>query len=442
MPAWKLSRYTVVLKCESGDALLHNSFMGAIAQIPASEFNEIEEILYQVIEEDQLNASSSLKELCANGFFFPTHIDERDFVSNVLERESRDGNLDLILLPHENCNFRCNYCYETHQGGKMEPGIIQGLMSFVDDKAMESRSISVRWFGGEPLLAKDIIYQLSDSFIQTCEKNAIPYFSHITTNAYLLTPEVFDELIKRKVNDFQVTFDGPEITHDTSRTLAGGGKTFNTILNNLIEMKRTNREFSVSVRVNFNDDSIEVMEEFFHLMSKTFGDDARFGLYFRPIGKYGGPNDHHIKVCETTYGRLMEIELTKKYLPFGYLDSVFKRGLQSHGQVCYAGKSSSMVIGADGTIYKCSVAFEDPLNKVGRLLPDGSLDINQSLWDMWVTNKDVDDSKCTSCPVSPLCQGKYCPKHAIREKKPICPMTPTEYFGMIQLVSSGNERIL
>jgi wyosine [tRNA(Phe)-imidazoG37] synthetase (radical SAM superfamily) len=29
--------------------------------------------------------------------------------------------LDLTLLPIEQCNFRCTYCYETFADGKMKP---------------------------------------------------------------------------------------------------------------------------------------------------------------------------------------------------------------------------------------------------------------------------------------------------------------------------------
>jgi uncharacterized protein len=435
MKKWKLSRYTVVLRCESGAVFFHNSFMGAVALIPASKFAEIEGILKQEIAEENLR-NDTLRELCTNGFFFPCHIDEQKFVSDVLTKENNSGIFDLIILPHENCNFRCNYCYETHEGGIMQADIIQGLKSFIGRKAKECKTLSVRWFGGEPLLAKDIIYELSDSFMESCEKNSVPYWSHMTTNAFLLTPEVVDGLLKRKVNNFQVTFDGPEITHDKSRTLAGGGRTFYKILNNLIEMKKRDVKFSVSIRVNFNADSIAVMEDFFKIMSESFGDDPRFGLYFRPIGKYGGPNDHNIQVCEPSYSRVIEMELTEKYLQFGYLDKVVKKSLQSHGQVCYAGKESSMVVGADGTIYKCSVAFEDPQNHVGKLLADGSLAIDQLRWDLWVRNKDSNHSKCNSCPISPLCQGKYCPLYTIKEKKPVCPMRPAEYIHMIQLVAA------
>ncbi|RQD74120.1 MAG: radical SAM protein [Halanaerobium sp. MSAO_Bac5] len=441
MAKWELSKYTVVFRSESGDAIFHNSFMGAIAVIPSNKFSKLENDLHREIDEKHF-ADNCLKELCENGFFFPTHIDEKDFVEKILEKENSSTNFDLVILPHENCNFRCNYCYETHQGGIMEDEIVAGLKSFINSKVRECSGLSVRWFGGEPLLARDIIYQLSDSFLQSCEREGIPYSSHITTNAYLLTADVVTELLKRKINKFQITFDGPEIIHDKTRKLANGGKTFQKILSNLQEMKKRDVDFYVSIRVNFNNDSAAVMEDLFQEMSENFVNDPRYGLYFRPISKYGGPNDDNLEICQPEYAKLIEMELTKNYSQFGYLDKLVKRSLQPHGQVCYAAKESSIIIGADGTVYKCSVAFENPNNHVGKLYPDGSLKIDKVLWDLWVANPDSDSSKCSSCPVKPICQGKYCPRYTIKFKHPICAMKAEEYGKLVQIASSYNGSLL
>lgn len=441
MPTWKLSRYSVVFRTETGDVLLHNSYMGAVARISAAAFEPIEKVLRQEITEEQLE-NESLKELCDNGFFFPTHIDEQQFVVDVLDRENNTGDFDLIILPHEGCNFRCDYCYETHKRGMIEPKVVTGLKLFVAQKAAECKSLCVRWFGGEPLLAKDIIYELSDSFMHSCAENDIHYWGQMTTNGYLLTPDVAQALLKHRVANYQITLDGPETAHDTTRKLAGGGKTYRTILDNLLGMKKIDSHFSVSIRVNFNNDSLPMMDGFFESMSRLFGDDPRFALYFRPVGKYGGPNDENIDVCEPSYAKLIEMELTEKYLQYGHLDKLVRKSLQSHGHVCYAGKGASMIVGADGTIYKCSVAFENPQNHVGELMADGNPQIDQLLWDLWVNNKDTVHGKCVSCPIVPLCQGKYCPRYTIREKKPICPMKPEEYMALVQLASSRDYRLL
>ena len=44
------------------------------------------------------------------------------------------------------------------------------------------------WFGGEPLLAKEVIYRLSEAFIARTHDAGIAYTANIITNGYLLTP--------------------------------------------------------------------------------------------------------------------------------------------------------------------------------------------------------------------------------------------------------------
>lgn len=439
MSNWKLSRYTVIFRRPNGDAILHNSFMGALAVVPAEQFSEIEAGLNKEIELSE-RSSPTLSELCQNRFLFPADIDEKAYVADVLRQESQGTDFDIIILPHENCNFRCVYCYETHQRGRMQPSVIEGLKMLVARKAAAIKSLSIRWFGGEPLLAVDIIDELSASFLASCDKYGVLYRSHMTTNAYLLTPAVFERLIKNQIRDYQITLDGPEPCHDKTRVLVGGGKTFRTIFNNLMHMQQSGHDFTVSLRINFDEQSIPLMGDFFLELSRVFGNDRRFGLYLRPIGKYGGPNDANIEVCDPGIAKVVEMELSQQYLPHGYLDRLVKKSLQSHGQVCYAAKPNSIVVGSDGTIYKCSVSFEDANNQVGRLMPDGSLDIDLRLWNLWVNNRLEENLICDACPVYPICQGKYCPRSSIRENKPVCPMTRTTYAQLVQLAAADTAR--
>jgi hypothetical protein len=57
--------------------------------------------------------------------------------------------------------------------GLMEPDVVAGLKAFVQQKVKETPRISIAWFGGEPLLAKNVIYDLSDSFIQSARQQGV-----------------------------------------------------------------------------------------------------------------------------------------------------------------------------------------------------------------------------------------------------------------------------
>ena len=436
MSKWKLSQYTVVSRTESGDAIFHNSFMGALALVPAVDFEKIEPYLEQELTLQDLE-NSTLAKLCQNLFFMPIEIDERKLVMELLNKESESNDFDIIIMPHENCNFRCVYCYETHQRGRMDTWVVESLKRFVKDKTAMRKNIGVRWFGGEPLLAVDIIHDLSRSFLASCEQAGVSYWSHLTTNAFLLTPPVFEQLIQDKVTGYQITLDGPEVCHDTTRILAGGGKTFKTIYNNLLQMQQSEHNFTASLRINFNDESVPLMEEFFGMISRDFGADSRFGLYFRPIVKYGGPNDDSFKTCDPGIANVIEMDLTEKYHTHGYLDKLLKRGLLPHGSICYASKKNSIIVGSDGIVYKCTVSFEDDNNKVGKLLPDGSLKIDIVRWNEWVCAPYIKNGSCDCCIIYPICQGKYCPRTSIINQKPVCAMSRATYSKLAKLAANS-----
>jgi len=435
MKEWKLSHYTSIFRCESGDILLHNSFMGAIARIPLQHSKDIEKFIQQGIKEHDITYRT-VRELCEGGFFVLSDLDEPKLVSKILDHE-RESGLSMIIMPHENCNFRCVYCYEQFQRGKMKRDIVAGLKTLVAKKVKESKSLAVCWFGGEPLLARDVVYELSDSFIDSCNQYDIPYTSSIITNGYLLSPPVVSSLLQRKVNRIQVTLDGYKAIHDSMRKLSGNGKTYDTILNNLKQMCNRNEEFVIRIRVNFNDDSISLMDQFLSELSSLFASDSRFVLNFKPIGKWGGPNDSTLNVCNSEFAGLAKLQLIERSLKFGFSDQIIKECLMSHGNTCYASKESTFVVRSDGVICKCTLALEDPRNHVGKLTEQGQLLIDQSLWNLWTKLDGKDISGCVSCSFNPSCESRMCPLTAMDRKKPPCPMTRTEYESMVKLVALG-----
>ncbi|MEU0375645.1 hypothetical protein ABZ070_37330 [Streptomyces sp. NPDC006283] len=45
--------------------------------------------------------------------------------------------LYLIILPTEQCNFRCTYCYEQFEIGRMPDGIADAVCAFMDRRLPE-----------------------------------------------------------------------------------------------------------------------------------------------------------------------------------------------------------------------------------------------------------------------------------------------------------------
>lgn len=66
--------------------------------------------------------------------------------------------------------------------------------------ASRTKDIHVTWFGGEPLLAPDVIESLSGRLMALAEERGGRYEASIVTNGYLLTQDIADMLGRLKVN--------------------------------------------------------------------------------------------------------------------------------------------------------------------------------------------------------------------------------------------------
>jgi len=399
--------------------ILYNSFSGVIWAVPPEAQEEVLSTLQRGVD-GQIKGLS--RWLSTAGFLIPQGTDEVALSCNMHRaRMERQGILQLILMPTERCNFRCIYCYEDFLRPKMLPEVCQGLEHLVETRAPSLRELDVSWFGGEPLLALDVIRRLSLSFLDTCAKHGVAYKCGITTNGYLLTQAIAEELVMQlKVTEYQITLDGPRAEHDKRRKLIGGGGTFDRIFDNLKAMKRIRSDFRVSIRVNFDLDNYSEIPDFIGMIAEEFRGDKRFYIFFRPVERWGGPNDPHLPVFSAEEGEQRMVELSLIAASRG-LKCADAGTLQPEGYVCYAAKPYSIVVGSDGTLYKCTVAFNNERNQVGRIRPDGTLEIDEERFNLWTRDYVAEDNTCRSCSFMPVCHGSACPLIRIEQGRRPCP---------------------
>lgn len=102
-----------------------------------------------------------------------------------------------------------------------------------EPKQIES-ILALNWFGGEPLLYFDeIMFPLSKTIKEMTENNGIIFQNSITTNGYLMDKDRIEKFSEIGLNDFQITLDGDEITHNNIRFTKNGGGSFRRIIENI-----------------------------------------------------------------------------------------------------------------------------------------------------------------------------------------------------------------
>jgi uncharacterized protein len=359
------------------------------------------------------------------GYLVPREADELRRVQLAFGQQNhRTDRLELILLASEDCNFRCTYCYEGFKRGTMRPEVRQGIKKLVENRARSLREMTVSWFGGEPLYGMEAIEELAPFLAEITEREGIQYFSHMTTNAYLLTEDVVDRLLSWRISDFQITLDGLPEDHDRHRPRRDGGSTFQTIYDNLAKMSEREDDFSVVIRVNFAQSNVPGLEKFLGLLQERFRDDPRFTISFHPVGRWGGDNDANLDVCGRGEAQAVRMKLKAAARTLGLrVTSGWRPESGGLGtQVCYAVRPYNFIIGADGDLMKCTVDLDKmDRNLVGKLLPDGTLDLDVDKMGLWTEPAFERDTGCQSCHMLPACQGVHCPQIRMDSKKAPCP---------------------
>lgn len=306
--------------------------------------------------------------------------------------------LDLTLLPIEQCNFRCTYCYETFTDGKMKPELVDSLRTLISRRAPELDYLRLGWFGGEPLLAHDIVIDLSSHARDLAARYpGLDFFSGMSTNGYLLDAAMMEQMTAAGVTSFQVSIDGYGVHHDRTRVGRAGGGTFARIWSNLLELRASQLDFAINLRVHYSRDNIDHVFDFTDQLKAEFGGDRRFRIFFKTIEQLGGPNDGTLKV----YGHREAAEVKARLMERleGRMADVLPA---SACYVCYAGKPNAFVIRRDGRIVKCTVGLDEPQNLVGRMGPNGAMELVGDTLRPWLKGAVELDPAFLRCPRSKM----------------------------------------
>lgn len=393
-------------------------------------------------ERDLLNLPTSLLDyLKANDFLVDDNIDE-NYVAMVKYNDYIfDNTLRLVLLPNEECNFSCTFCYEKFNKVCMDDGILKKLILYLRKNITKYSSLDIDWFGGEPLLSKNFIYKFSEQAIDLCKLAKIPYVASITTNGYLLDDETISRLLKCGVRNFHVTLCGDESEHDEIRYLSNGGKTFSRIIQNLQKFKSlTTHSFKVVIRINVTNRTLKNLHVFIDKLYDLFGDDSRFTFYYRPVGDWGGEkvkamsediNIDHKRLFNSVFS-------AKKMLNY----DIYYTMLVSN--ICASAKRNNYVIRANGDINKCTESLYSSYNKIGFLDNNGNMNIDTELLGKWLfSHKKADE--CGLCTKYTVCKNNKCPNTNFdfsSKREPYCGYDDIAIEEVIKILDGSNSKYI
>jgi|CXWL01.1.fsa_nt_gi uncharacterized protein len=420
---WVPSRYTVRASTEDGRLVLWNTYTGTMSVFEAHQRAKIEALLRR--SGFEAREDGVVKYLFHRGFLLKEGTDEYRRIQLAFgQQHYRTDTLQLILLASEDCNFRCSYCYEDFTRGTMQPWVRTGIKKLLETRVKSLRHLSVSWFGGEPLYGMAAIEDLAPYFQEVVAEHDLTFSCHMTTNGYLLTPEVADQLLAWNIRQFQITLDGPPEFHDKSRPGREGSGTFETIFANLVALRERSERFGVDLRVNFDRNNAPHLSRLLDRLEHDLEADDRFRLRFRGVGKWGGANDENLEVCGSLDANQIQLEMRAEAARRGLSVTEDLRDIHGMGaQVCYAARPYNFIIGADGKVMKCTIDLDkEDRNVVGRISEEGGLILDADKFALWTEPAFERDTQCQKCVVLPVCNGVYCPQ--IRMDYHRSPCTP------------------
>ncbi|NMC42312.1 MAG: radical SAM protein, partial [candidate division Zixibacteria bacterium] len=340
-----------------------------------------------------------LTQLKYGRFAFDDDVDERTAMQfrHNLDRYDQTT-LGLTIAPTLACNMACPYCYESNKQGRMSAETVEALIAYVEKRAPGLQGISVTWYGGEPLLALDIVEDLSTSFMDIGKETKTGYAASIISNGYLLTPETVDKLIQWQVGSVQVTVDGPARLHNVKRPLKNGRDSFDTILANLAYAVT---KMKVSVRVNIDktydrDVIVELLGEL-----KAAGLHDKIGLYFGQIEPSAQVCANIVESCfETADFSRVETEYFRLLLEHGF--RVDKLPAPS-STFCMAQMVNSFLVDPQGELYRCFNHVGNAAKSMGNIRNE--INYSHPNFRRLFAFDPFQDPRCFACNLLPVCMG-------------------------------------
>lgn len=406
------SAYNFYLDCfdTKGHGVIYNTNSGTVMAI--HDRSIWDSVVDNVISDIRADCLEILKE---NKVVVSTHEDELSEIRRRYERGTKDsGVLYLTIMPTEACNFTCPYCFLWEKKPRtMTKEIYDDILSYISKAIAEKQNLNslvINWFGGEPTLCSKQIIDFMPKVMHIAKEKGITVYSSITTNGYLLTRSIFEEMVNAGVTSFQVTVDGTRETHNAGRPHRTQPDSYDVIMKNLSAIHMLNCDFKMDIRCNFTRKTIASVYDFIELYSAQFGDDSRFNLYCRPVYEYS-TKENAVASMSDDILPLEEGIIQQNIFAQKIADM---QGRQTQRRMvdplpqptlfwCNAESQDHIIVGADGRLYICDTLTDDE-HAVG-FLKNGVVVRNNRVDCAYDIFNDPRTEKCVSCKLLPICMG-------------------------------------
>lgn len=413
----RVSKYVVFSKSEKRDKFnVFNLLNNAIMEIDKSTKRILENASDNNI--NTLLPQEDIDMLKSTGFLIEDDCDEISLARYMRERLIYNPTrVFLTLIFTYSCNLACKYCYQsgirdqdpTIMSDKQTIDVFRFVKRFLETRA--PKFVDVNFFGGEPLLSLSDIELITTKLNQLSCTMGFKTNYLMCTNGVLLTEQTADRLKKWKINQIQISFDGPEKEHNLRRIFRDGSGSFKKTLRGLLNS--LNRGFETIINIGVDLYNKDVIPQFLDFLDTELTPEQKLHVIigFGPITSTVTPGLKYSSRFEVPdYKQLtILIEPYKEAKHRGF------RIASSFGRtICHFQSDNSLIIDPSGGIYKCFTgtglkefyvsSIHDEFHKFA------------SKWAQFTGEQTWNNKKCLSCKFFPICGGG-CRYQSLVDKK-------------------------
>lgn len=404
-------------------------------------YNQVSSALIKVDEELWSNLplnklegtdDDTISQLKKMGIVCNKSLEESDVIvaKNKYNRYS-NNTIRMTIMPTMSCNFRCWYCYETHETGVMSKENVQSIIRFAENTIKENRpkAFILDWFGGEPLICfKNHVYIISKEIKQLCMDNNVCFKNMITTNGYYITEEMVEQLKEISLTNYQITLDGAKQFHNITRFSNNEKNSFDKIVKNIILLCENIPNVNMTLRINYTKDNLNTVEE----ITDSFPNHIRprINVAMQVVWQQKKELSNSIKLVEEKFdlfknaGFKVNRDTNHSYSPM----------------VCYTENMQQYVINYDLNIYKCTA--RDISNKafsIGYIDNKGKFIPSPLYYKYYASKAGFENEQCLRCEYLPSCQC-ICIQKVLENKKNECNKERIREALIYRIKNMINER--
>lgn len=393
---YKLSKYNYWINHSENTIVFYNSISDKALILDIIESDRIKGLLNDIIKFKQ-SYPSVFNAFCHWNYIVEEKFNELNYLERIYTKTNENnGNLDLIINPTLDCNFKCWYCFvsenvDNKTGTKMSPQIANNIIKMIEKKIFIDKisKVNICWFGGEPLLYYDeIFFYITNKIKSICDSTNTTFANSIITNGYLLDNKRIKYMASINMSSVQITLDGDRFKHNKIRN-SDGCESYDKIIKNIVQISNLSYGINLTIRINYDNQTLRNIDGLICDLNSVNRKNVIIDL--QRVWQVNA-NDKLKEELKTTIDKFAANGFKVK--TWEYKPKQFT--------ACFLDKKNSYVINYDGHIHKC--VARDFKNPLGELNSDGEIILNENYNKRYSRNV-FKIEKCLNCKELPLCFG-------------------------------------